>query len=209
MSTGPSRVALAAAALAVAGCAGPHRAANPGALSPRPPSVVSSPSPSPSPSPSGPVAASASPASPAPSGAATESPPSPSPPLPSPRFKAAAGVCLPAQKPAIAGDWQVSAPRSTRGPAAPAGKPVQIGLRAQPGSGAPSASTVQARVIGPDGTASAPATLNAVLEGDWGYLMYPTDFPAAPADYPAGTYTVIWTRVPSGAFLACDGWLAG
>jgi hypothetical protein len=62
--------------------------------------------------------------------------------------------------------------------------------------------------VAPDGTSTS-ANLSALNEGDWGYLTYPKDFPGAQQNYPAGAYTVIWTKALSGEFLACDGWLAG
>ncbi|GAC1366327.1 MAG: hypothetical protein NVSMB32_10530 [Actinomycetota bacterium] len=82
-----------------------------------------------------------------------------------------------------------------------------MGLRLKPGTAGPAMIDATARIIAPDGTSSS-AAVPGVKEGDWGYLMYPADFLTAPKVFPAGSYTLIWSKSRTGEFLACDGWLA-
>lgn len=101
-------------------------------------------------------------------------------------------------KPTVPGTWQVSAPRGIPGPVRPS-EVIQIGLRSKFGN---DAVYVSARVIRPDGSSTTKAT--GVLDSNWAYLTFPTDFAGAVALTP-GTYTILWES--NGGPIACDGFV--
>jgi hypothetical protein len=123
-------------------------------------------------------------------------------------FDPATGLCTPYANAGVPGTWQVSAPRSDGGPATGPGQAAEIGLRLKPDTGGPASISAYARVIAPDGTSVSLVT-PSLKEGDWTFRMYPTDFQAPTSPSEPGLYTVVWTKDPTGEFLACDGWVAG
>jgi hypothetical protein len=123
-------------------------------------------------------------------------------------FDPATGLCAPYVNAGVPGTWQVSAPRSDGGPATRPGQAAEVGLRLKPDTGGPASISAYVRVIAPDGT-SVSSIAPSLQVGDWGFRMYPTDFGAATSLSEPGLYTVVWTKDPTGEFLACDGWVAG
>jgi len=110
------------------------------------------------------------------------------------RFDPATWQCGSDAQPSIAGDWQVSAPRT----ADVAESSVELGLRNKSDQDRKGYNAT-ARVIAPDGKETT-ATVK-LQPPDWAYVHYPADFPA-PA-LMTGTYTVVWEI--NGGYIACDG----
>jgi Tol biopolymer transport system component len=102
--------------------------------------------------------------------------------------------CLDAPEPAVAGNWQVVAPREPVFP----GDSAEIGLRNQSGSGG--SYSVTARIIAPDETEV--LATGTASDDDWIMLQFPVDFENGDSAL-RGAYTILWEV--DGQFVSCDG----
>ncbi|MDX3068293.1 protein kinase [Streptomyces sp. ND04-05B] len=112
--------------------------------------------------------------------------------------------CAPRKEAEVDGAWQYVAPGDVR-----AGDAVELSLRNKYGNIEPvqTEMPVLARIYLPDGTSRLART--TVHSDTPATAVWPGDFPGAVADYPPGTYTVVWS-VGDGSqrFITCTGFTA-